>query len=100
MTHFDYPAHSLAADLAAAGLDVTLHAISSTDRLPEMRREGNLLPMGAVLSVLRGQSAKGVPGAATMEEVAQASTKMIEELENGAYYRCDIHQYVARKRPA
>jgi hypothetical protein len=100
MTHFAYPAHSLSADLVAAGLEVTLHAVSSTDRLPEMRNEGNLLPMGAVLSVLRGQSANGVPGAPTMEELAKASQEMIEELENGAYYRCDIHQYVARKKAA
>jgi hypothetical protein len=71
--------------------------VSSSDRVVEDRKQMALLCVGAFYAALTYQARKGGQGAVTDEEAEKLREEMAEEVENGAYTRADMHQFVAWK---
>ena len=71
--------------------------VSSSDRAVEDRKPMAWLCVGAFYSILRAQAHKSVEGALAEDQVERLREEMLEEVEEGAYVRVDMHQFVAWK---
>lgn len=97
LQHLDWFITNLHSVLEKVGYKDVKQMVASWDRLPEQRKELSLLSIGAFYAILTLQAHRGGEGAVTEEEAERLKEEMIEEVENGAYTRCDMHQFVAWK---
>lgn len=88
---------NLHAVLTEVGFTNIKHDITSTDRIAEGRQEMGSVGVGAIYSILLHQAHSGIEGMPTEEEVEEMRNEMLEEIEGGAYCRCDMHQFIAWK---
>lgn len=70
---------------------------STGDRVDADRKPGAMLVAGAICNILKMQTQKGAEGAFTMDQIDATYKEMEEEVQTGAYSRCDFHQFVAWK---
>jgi hypothetical protein len=83
--------------LAEVGFEDVMQMVSSTDRSLEDRRPMGVLAVGAFYALASRQTRMGAAGALKADELERVREECIDEIENGAYLRCDMHQFVARK---
>ena len=56
-----------------------------------------MLVIGAFYALASRQTRMGAAGALEADELERMREECVDEVEKGAYLRCDMHQFVARK---
>lgn len=82
--------------LESVGFERIDQKVMSTDRAGNRPRMSMVI-VGAIDSTLRFQAKAGKPGAWPETELDGLVREMKEEIDAGAYYRMDMHQFVAFK---
>ncbi|KAF1958958.1 S-adenosyl-L-methionine-dependent methyltransferase [Byssothecium circinans] len=86
------------------GLERVEEDVLSSDRLVEQRGDFNEVQAGAILTGLRNMALrkeKGEPGTEAfwdVQEVERTRALAVQEMESGAYMRCDIHVTIGFKK--
>ena len=83
--------------LEDVGFEDVKQMISSTDRVLEDRRPMGILAVGAFYALASRQTRTGAADALKVDELERMREECVDEIENGAYLRCDMHQFVAWK---
>ena len=92
--HLDWASTNLSGVLKDVGFEDVLHEVTSSDREPDTREQMSEVCNGACFSGLRRLIANGALDAAEAESLMQ---RMKDEVKGGAYARCDMHVWAARK---
>ncbi|KAF2795401.1 S-adenosyl-L-methionine-dependent methyltransferase [Melanomma pulvis-pyrius CBS 109.77] len=74
-----------------AGLQDVEEDVSSTDRLPEQRKDFTEIGLGAVFGALRNMASTKTEGYWSEKEVDGFREKAVEDMDSGAYLRWDLH---------
>lgn len=93
----DWYVSNLSEILLAADFTQVKKFVTSTDRLPEDRNAMSKVALGAVDGLLRFQTSMQMEGSMSMQEVGEVIEEMKKEIDGGAYFRIDMHQFVAFK---
>lgn len=76
---------------ADAGLQKVEEDVSSTDRLPQQRRDFTEIGIGAVFGALKNLSGVKEEGYWSAQEVEERREKALSDMKLGAYLRWDLH---------
>lgn len=98
LPHLNWFVSNLPEVLTTVGFTDVARNVMSSDRVAEDRRLISHVAFGAVYGILRHQAHSKLEGAPTEEEVESLMKEMGEEIDAGAYWRVDLHQFIAFKK--